>query len=380
MTQSSFTTILPKLLLPACLLMAAMLFAIALWPFNPAPRNAVRWSSDGSGLIFGPHGVIYSPTPLQPDANPQAACSLSLRIQPNFRYFHDSAVLLDFYTPQNPRQFHLLQWSDELLIRHDYRDAKKHLKSAEVEVEHAFRRDEPVTITITPGPQGLLAYRNGILAVASPAIKLSCSDFAGQLLVGNAPETENAWQGKFVGLLLYNSALSSEQVLHVDDPQRVPQNATDPRPLVHYDFTQNSERIVPDRAGSAPELLIPEVFRMLHKPFMTWPWDEPQDKLGPRDIAINIFGFVPFGFLCFAYLYFQRHTTRALVWTVIAGFAITAIIEVLQFFIPSRGSDVIDLLTNTFGTYLGALLLHWSAPRSLAARFGLSPSTEAPAK
>ena len=375
-----FTTSVPKLLLPACLLMAAILLAIALWPFNPSPRNGVRWSSDGSGLIFGPHGVIYSPTALQPDANPQAACSLSLRIQPNFRYFHNSAVLLDFYTEQNPMQFQLLQWSDELLIRRDYRDSSKRLKTSEVEVEHAFLRDEPVTITITPGPQGLLAYRNGVPAAASSAIHLTCADLAGQLVVGNSPHTENAWQGKFVNLLLYNSALSPEQALHLDEPGHVSQKAAGARSLARYDFTQNSGRAIPNRAGSAPELIIPEVFRMLHKPFLNLPWNDHSDKLGLRDIAINIFGFAPFGFLCFAYLYFQRRMSHALLWTVLAGFAITLTIEVLQFFVPSRGSDVIDLLTNTFGTYLGAVLLRWPGRHSLAARFGLSRSAKVTAE
>jgi glycopeptide antibiotics resistance protein len=106
------------------------------------------------------------------------------------------------------------------------------------------------------------------------------------------------------------------------------------------------------------------------------PWNEEKDKLGLRDIAINIFGFVPFGVLCFAYLYLRRRSSHALWWTVGAGFAITLTIEVLQYFIPSRGSDVIDLLTNTLGTYLGALLLRWPATHSLAPRFGLSRSTD----
>jgi hypothetical protein len=372
MTQR-FSTLLPKFLLPACLAMAALLLAIALWPFNPRPHNAVRWANDGSGLIFGPHGVIFSPVPLQPDLGPQTSCSLSLRIQPNFRYFHDSAVLLDLYTPQNPMQFQILQWSDELLIHRDYRDASNHLRTAEVEIEHAFLRDEPVTVTITSGSPGLLAYRNGLLAASSPAIQLSCADLTGQLVVGNSPHTENAWQGKFVNLLFFNSTLTPEQVSHVDEPDS--RYAAGARPLARYDFTQSTGRVIPDRAGLAPELVIPEVFRMLHKPFLNLPWNEHNDKLGLRDIAINILGFLPFGVLCFACLYFQRRSSHALWWTVGAGFAITLTIEVLQYFIPSRGSDVIDLLTNTFGTYLGALLLRWPATHSLAARLGLSRST-----
>lgn len=370
-------TLLPKLLLPACLVMAATLLFIALWPFNPFPRNGVRWASDGSGLIFGRHGVIFSPTPLQPEVNPDAACSLSLRIQPNFRYFHDSAVVLDFYTPENPGRFQLLQWSDELLIRRDYRDSKNRLKTAEAEIEHAFQRDEPVTLAITPGPEGLLAYRNAVRTTASPAIKLTCADLAGQLVVGNSPHTENAWQGKFINLQIFTSALSPEQVMSADELHGAVQEPKF-RTLARYDFTQNSGRLVPNRAGSAPELVIPEVLRILHKPFLNWPWNEHNDKIGLRDIAINIFGFVPFGFLCFALFYFQRRSTHAMLWTVLAGFAITLTIEVLQYFVPSRGSDVIDLITNTLGTYLGALLLRWPAMHLLAGRFGLSHSGKEP--
>ena len=72
-------------------------------------------------------------------------------------------------------------------------------------------------------------------------------------------------------------------------------------------------------------------------------------------IVKNIVGFVPFG--CCFYIYFSlvRQTKRAALATVILGSTVSLTIEVLQTFLPTRASGVVDLITNTIGTYIGVL-------------------------
>jgi glycopeptide antibiotics resistance protein len=76
------------------------------------------------------------------------------------------------------------------------------------------------------------------------------------------------------------------------------------------------------------------------------------------DIAINILGFMPFGFIVYRYRRLAKPDGRAwnVVWAVCAGATISLAIELTQVWLPNRYSSATDLLTNTLGTFLGALL------------------------
>ena len=49
------------------------------------------------------------------------------------------------------------------------------------------------------------------------------------------------------------------------------------------------------------------------------------------------------------------------------------VIEVLQYYIPKRGSGITDIITNTFGAALGALVVHSVPVRRLLVRVRLLP-------
>jgi len=73
----------------------------------------------------------------------------------------------------------------------------------------------------------------------------------------------------------------------------------------------------------------------------------------------NVLLFVPWGFLMFITLYnTTRPTLQTYVLTILLGFSFTLGIESWQYFLPSRVADVNDVIWNTSGTILGALLGH----------------------
>jgi glycopeptide antibiotics resistance protein len=73
----------------------------------------------------------------------------------------------------------------------------------------------------------------------------------------------------------------------------------------------------------------------------------------------NILLFVPWGFLMFISLYtVKRPTLQTYVLTILLGFSFTLAIEAYQYFLPSRVADVNDVIWNTAGTIVGALLGH----------------------
>jgi len=81
------------------------------------------------------------------------------------------------------------------------------------------------------------------------------------------------------------------------------------------------------------------------------------------DLAINVLAYVPFGaLLAFALHPFARGWTVVLL-ALLAGALLAGTIEAMQSFLPTRISSNLDLLTNSAGALLGALI---AAPLSSA--------------
>jgi VanZ like family len=73
----------------------------------------------------------------------------------------------------------------------------------------------------------------------------------------------------------------------------------------------------------------------------------------------NVLLFVPWGFFTFILFYsLERPTLQTYVLTILLGLSFSLIIEGWQYFLPSRVADVNDVIYNTLGATLGALLGH----------------------
>jgi VanZ family protein len=354
----------------ACILVVSTLFTAGLWPFNPFPRNQVTWLPTGKGLQFGGHGVVFSRGPVERTrAKGDSACTLAIRLQPDAIMRGASGTLLGVYTPEKPSQFRLMQWRDVLLIRRDYRDADNHSKTTAVDLDHAFLTRELVSFTITSGPDGSVAYRNGMRAAGITRIGISCEDFAGQLVLGDSAVMDNAWRGNILDLSIYDRELTPQEIASKYASWNGDQTDQEPGGEQHlvaqYTFTEGRGPTVHGRPRSAPDLYIPDIFKVPHKKMLMWPWEESPDKRNFRDISINILGFVPFGFVFAAYLLWNRNVGHATIVTILCGAAISLMIEILQEYIPGRDSGILDIFTNTFGTFLGVLLFRWAPMQNL---------------
>src|ERR1043166_245341 len=84
-------------------------------------------------------------------------------------------------------------------------------------------------------------------------------------------------------------------------------------------------------------------------------------RLEHRPMATTTLSIIvlPWGFLMFISLYsVERPTVQTYVLTILLGISFSGAIEAVQYFLPSRVADVNDIIWNSAGTLLGALLGH----------------------
>lgn len=366
----SFKSKVSGALASALLTVLAVILVAGLWPFNPFPANNVAWLKNRNGLSFGTNPVVLSRSPLN-FADPRwSSISVEIWLQPTDRW--RIITFLSIYTPENPEQFRMMYDQNIFLIRRNRRDTKGQWVDTAIGVDNAVFPNTPLFVTITSGPQGSAMYFNGKLARVFPAYLLSGRDLSGQLVFGTSPFSKQTWHGEWRGLAIYGAELSPADVLaHYQKWTEGQQTelAKELVPTAVYDFHEGTGDTIHDLAGTAPDLFIPKHYSVPHKGILQWPWDEYHPDLSvAADIAVNIAGFVPVGFLLCAFLVSSTRNQRPVLTTVVIGALISLTIEFLQVYIPQRSSGMTDIVTNSLGTAMGAILCGQQKVKAVLAR------------
>ena len=345
------------------------LLVAGLWPFDPYPPNEVSWLSHGNGLHLGNHAAIWSASPLQlPGSQGEEFCSFEVWLQPAVE--DGTQTLLAFSTPENPLRLELQQYLDSLLILRNRADQPGRSENAEMEIDHVFRREKQVLITITSGPRRTAVYVDGRLVKSSARLGLTKDDLAGQLVFGTSPVGNDSWRGDLLGLALYDRELTETQVaqnyrgwIQSGRPSSLETEGT----VALYLFDEHAGSVVHGSARWAPSLSIPEHFKVLRKPVLARPRGKDFVRLNFwEDVFLNVGAFIPLGFIVCAYLS-SAQTRRAALAAIIVGAAVGLTIEILQVYLPTRDSDLTDLVTNTSGTIVGVLLYRRAITRAFLA-------------
>lgn len=354
------------------LCVVAIILTAGLWPFNPFEPIQVSWIASQQGLRFGDKGIVIASAPFTKISHEEDP-SWSLEIWLQCISDNDVNTLLAFSTPENPTQFQLRQFKDGLLVQHRVSTSSGD-RTAEVDIDHVLRQDRPTFITITSGEHGTKAYEDGHLLETHP-FRLQDIDFSGQFSIGTSPLAYDTWTGDLRGLAIYNQELDATAVFrHYETwtSSGRPDVAEKENPVAIYRFSEGTGSIEHNDILSQPNLRIPKYFQILHKPFLEAPWKGFRPNLQyVLHTLLNIAGFVPLGFFLCGYLSYVRHSRRPIFATILLGGLLSLAIEVLQFYFPTRSSDMIDVITNTFGTALGAYVYGWSLSRVILTKVGM---------
>lgn len=356
---------------------AFALFALLVWlgivlatlyPFEFHPHNDVTWV-DG-GLRFGQHGIVISQGPLLTDwPDDDSSCSIELLLKPGTLV--GSSRFFVISNPNHSEQLKLTQYRDGIIIWRESGQGNNR-RALKRDVTHFFNSWEPTLLSITSGSKGTVVYSNGRPLERFPAFPLSRRAMSGLLALGSDTAHIDTWTGQLRGLALYSRELAGQEVAANYRNWSVGSEAhwdNDRARFALFTFRDGQGSVVRNFSPGGPDLTIPASFTLPSKPFLALPWNEfKPDWDYINDILRNILGFVPLGFALCGYLSLAGNQTRAVRTTILIGALTSLAIEVVQGFIPQRESGLTDVLTNTLGTALGALLAQSGSIRNYLRR------------
>lgn len=354
-----------KILRVLCILVLCGIFVVGLWPFH-APINEVTWLENADGVEFGSHGTLVSTKAFAPaSSGGKPFCSIEISLSP--RSLDDSGTILAFFTPEPGIQYSLDQFGADMALQNRSQNPNSRAKGARsgVYVRDVFLSRELLLVAIASGVAGTSIYVDGVLLGAIPQFRLSTGDCSGQLVLGTSPFVNSSWSGQLRQLAIYNQELTADQVSRHFESWTAKKRfdvGQDEHVAALYLFDEHQGRTVQDSSGSEINLAIPERFVIMQEKFLEPPLQEFHNDWGYwKNVLINIGGFVPLGFLFYAYLAMAKRSGLPALTTVILGAAVSLTIEVLQAYLPTRDSGVTDIITNTLGSGVGVMLYRWKA-------------------
>jgi len=345
------------------LVIVAGYFVVGFWPFDFHPPNRVSWLKNQPGLHFEPCGIAYDPAPLPTSATqPSANFTVELRLQAHHEPANNVFNILTIHNPRQPFDFTLCQWKQDFLLRATTQPRPRTGKIPEAGVDNALSEGKAQFITVRGDGTGTDFYVNGLATEHFPHFVLDAEALDGQLILGNNASGKNSWTGSLLGLALYNRALNTAEIarhnaLWMQGHAGQLTNASGLRALYLFDEGRGEQAM--DSSENRHYVIIPTIFQPVHRAFLIAPWkDLSYYHLDYSDIAMNILGFMPFGFCFFLYRRLRKPNQRIgnVLLVALTGATVSLTIEIVQAWLPNRVSSVMDLLTNTTGTLLGVAL------------------------
>jgi hypothetical protein len=396
-----------------CLLITAAILIAGLWPFNVNPVNKVERLQNRNGIRFYGQGMVVSRQPLEIgtfDAG-NGTITIELFVRPTRESNHTVTSILTLYG-HDREQFIIGQWKTHLVARVLSLSTDNHKRYREIGVSNVLIKDATHLIALVSEKEATDIYIDGKLNEHLPNFSLIPDGLglSGYLILGNSPAGAHSWNGAFLGLAIYDRSVSDREArdhyhewkrlgqprsnvfskpaarqqgeIHLEntgDTKKILNSAIEPlqntspletsparyyrgrpsdssSPIALYLFDERNEEQIGDHSGRGNDLLMPKIFIPLRRTVFGIP-----DKYfffsrsNLKDIAINIAGFIPFGFFLSAWLRFSKNLTAPRVYgiSLFLGFILSLAIELAQAYFPTRDSSLMDVTSNTLGTAAG---------------------------
>jgi VanZ family protein len=348
-----------------CIAITIVIFIVGLWPLSFHPKNKVEWLSGKKGIHFYGGGIVYSPELFNGEGesfSQNSSITIEIFLQPEEEPDKNLPRIISLYDGKKAELLTLSQWKTTLIIIKNEDTNLKDNKTHKIGFENALPKGEVQFITITSQPEGTDIYLKGKSAKSFPHFTLiDKSTKYWQLVIGNSPTGKQPWTGNILGLAIYNRSLREKEVFqHYQIWLKKSSQILENKGLAAlYLFDEHYGTLAHNKVGAQHHLLIPETLQVLKKSILIMPWKDFRLNVSYlKDILVNIVGFIPFGYIFSIFLYNKKQLpiTRIYLITILLGGGISLIIELLQAYLVTRSSQMIDLICNMLGTFLGIML------------------------
>jgi VanZ family protein len=367
--------------------LAAVFLAILFFGLRPkgfSYSNGVRWIGDRAGIHFSKSGIAYTNhfnEKIKISATQSNDLSLELALKIEKPYKKGFNFIFALHNGKDSDQLLLAQWRSWIIFMNGDDYAHKR-KTNRVSFDTDRFPGGQLFLTMTTGSSGTKLYCDGELVREKKDLILELPRGANsRLLLGNSVYGAHPWEGGVYGLALYRSTLTDEAIAaHFArwSEERNFSFAKTDTPFVLFLFDEKEGEWANDHAAGGHPLKMPKKIKILERKILSPPWqDFNYDRNHLDDILLNVIGFVPLGFFLFSTLNARGGASmkHGILITAISCLGVSLFIEIVQTWIPSRDSSMLDLISNTFGGWIGAMTFKfYSRKRTMPAGWAQADS------
>jgi VanZ family protein len=344
-----------------CVYVLAGIFA-TLWPFNFLQHNLAVSAPDG-GLLFKQPGIAFTLTAPSKLARLERFTAV-LRIV-SFAA-RERACILDYATDERHANFRLQQENDQLDV---WVESAGSYPGAGLHIPHVFGHGDTVTITVSFDGQRLVAWKTGGTLKTTqlgPDEHLRW-DSTATLALGALVDGQIGWRGTVFYLAVTDQPTESADPPGPDSLRR---NA-----ILYFDFTRPFQESVRDEGiADKDPLWVPQRYTVPSRIILASParynW---HTRWFVFDMVVNIMVFLPFGFFAAMILIRKLESLpKGIAAAVLAAFVFSLTVELLQAWLPTRNSSMVDLMCDVTGAGIGAWLAGVQGLHSALRRLGVT--------
>ncbi len=330
---------------------------LTLWPFNFLCKNVVT-ATPGGGFHFESPSIAYlSHLPIK--ISELKKFSLIMEVKSDITLIDIDGIIFGNCINYDKQNFLMVQVRENVEFFISANGV-----SREIFGEGIFEKDNPVWIEITYDGNKLTFLKNGSVknVVTIENLDFSRWNSSYPFVFANGGDGMNPWSGTIFSFDVFDSVVTISDRQHLETIRR------QVAPLISLSVQQEQTGPYQLQGNiSAPSVVIPARFNPPGKSLLISLLNLTEwGHIDYMDFFLNIVFFLPFGFLL--RLLLEKYTNRyylSFFITIMTGLLLTITIETLQSFLPIRYTSILDVLSNTLGTIIGAMIITSSWVRQL---------------